>query len=359
MGSVMHSRMATACIVLVCAIGAACAIALVASGCGSPAKYERHDADPRGLSLVGEAQQAYRNGRYEQAISLIDSAAAYVPDLPDLWFLRGLVLADVYRFEASDSSFERTLRLDPLYRSARFNLGHNAFRQSSYFAKDGYREALEHYRAEEALLREAAQGGSDQEEVEKALAAVLLQIGSTYWNLNLPDSALQAYRQAVGVDSLSARGYAWLAGAQRDYGDLHDALTNARRAAEIEPDNTEHRLLLGVILREAGDSEEAATHLKEAAAREPWNRTAVYNFGQALIETGRSDEGTMYLGRADSLETLRSEIERSHVRVFQSPDDPERWENYAVLLHHAGRVAEAQEAARVMRYLKQRERTSR
>lgn len=319
-------------------------------GCGS-APEERLDRDPRGLSLLGEAQQAYRAGAFLQAMARIDSAAAYVPDLPDLWFQRGLVLADLYRFEASDSSFQRALELDPQYPGARFNMGHNAFRLSSNFAKDSYRDALRHYRAEEALLRKRIPGESHPAGDERALAAVLLQVGTTYWNLNEPDSALSAYGKAIEADSQSAKAHAWLAGAQRETGNLEDALKNARRAAELEPDHSEYRLLLGVVLREAGSNEEATIHLEEAARREPWNRTAVYNLGQAFVGSGRAEEAMPFLKRADSLEILRSEIDRSHVQVFQNPDDPGRWENYALLLHRAGRTAEARKAARVMHYL--------
>ena len=327
--------------------------AITAAGCGTSTRHERPDTDPRGTSLLGEAQQAYRNGAYARTIQLVDSAEVYAPELPDLWFLRGLVLADVYRFDESDAAFEKTLSLDPEYRSARYNMGHNAFQQSSSYTKDAYREALAHYREEEALLRNGMSDGTGEEGDPSALAAVLLQIGTTYWNLDLPDSAILAYRQALEVDSSAATGYAWLAGSQQSAGDLEQALANARRAAEIEPENAEHHLLLGVLLSETGSYEDALPHLEVAAEGQPWNRTAIYNLGQALIGVGRVQDGEAYLARADSLEVLRSEIDRSHIHVFQDPADPVRWENYAFLLQRAGRFAEAREAIGVIRYLVQ------
>lgn len=323
-------------------------ISLMAASCGSSAKPDRRDVDPRGASLLGEAQQAYRSRSYATTIQLIDSAATYVPELPDLWFLHGLVLSDLYRFDASDAAFEKALSFDPDYRSARYNMGHNAFHQSSYFAKNAYRDALRHYRAEEALLHRALMDGTARPGDRDALASVLLQIGTTYASLQLPDSASRAYRRALEVDSSLARGYAWLSGLQQTAGDLKAALANARRAVEIEPADPEHRLLLGVLLSEEGRYVEALPHLAEASRREPWNRTAIYNLGQALVGSGHIEDGEAYLARADTLEILRSEIEKSHVHVFQNPQDPIRWENYAYLLQRAGRTAEAKAAIGVM-----------
>lgn len=324
------------------------------AGCSRGDRERVRDLDPRGTSLLGEAQQSYRRGDLARSLQYVDSAAAYVPELADVWFLKGLVLADLYRFDESDAAFEHALSLDPTYRSARFNMGHNAYHQSYYFAADRFYDALRYYRAEEALLRDALDGQSAGGEADrKALAAVLLQIGATYGNLNRPDSALLAYSEALKVDGTNARAFAWLAGAQQQAGSLDAALANALRAAEIEPQQAEYELLVGVLLNELGRHDEAIPRLTHAYRSQPWNRTAVYNLGQAFVGAGRPEEGEAYLASADTLEQLRAQIGQSHVHVFQDPSNPIRWENYAYLLQRAGRMAEAREAINVMRYLAQ------
>ncbi|HUF08818.1 MAG TPA: tetratricopeptide repeat protein [Rhodothermales bacterium] len=327
---------------------------LLIAGCASQSQPEHRDLDPLGAFLLGEAQQAYRSGAYTQTIQLLDSAEQYIPELADLWFLRGLVLSRLYRFDVSDSAFGKVVALDPSYRSARFNMGHNAFLQSSVLFRDGFRLALRHYQQEEALLRKAVEKGSEHAGDREGLASVLLQIGTTYGQLQLPDSAMWAYLQAIDVDSSNARGYAWLAAAQQAAGELEDALASARRSAEIDPDNLEHRLLVGVLLSESDRHEEALPHLAEVARREPWNRTAIYNLGRAMIDAGDSADGQAYLARADTLEIMRAEIEQSHLRLFQNPEDPVLWENYAYLLHRAGQDTEARRAVGVLRHLEQR-----
>ncbi len=327
-------------------------VLLAAAGCRSEERPRR--LDPQGAALLGQAQQAFRQGAYTRSLTLVDSAAQYMPDLPDVWFLRGRVLGDMYRFDESDAAYEKALDLDPTYRSAHYHLGHNAFLQSSNAAMDGFRKALRHYKTEEGALRKTIGDGRNiSKEDRDALATVLLQIGTTYRSLNRPDSAMLACRKALELDTTLAKGYAWLAGVHHSEGRAEEALANARRASEIDPANAEYTLLIGVLLNGLERYEEALPYLSEAAHKTPWNRTAIYSLGTALTANGREDEGSTYLARADSLEILRARIERAHMGIFHEPDNPIRWENYAFLLHQAGQHAEAVRALGVMRNLMQ------
>lgn len=332
-------------------VAAVAAFLVAGAGCGSSAEKDPLTVDPRGAGLLGEAQRAYARGNFGSAMTLADSAAIYIPDVPDVWFLRGQVLADLYRFDESDSSFKRVLEIDPHYRSARFNMGHNAFQQSTYHAKDAFRTALGHYEAEAASLRDAIGEDDPMGTDRDALATVLLQIGTTYHRLHLPDSARLAYRQALAIDSSLARGYAWLAGIEQSLGALDDALANARRALDLEPDNPEHALLVGVLLNDLERYDEAVPFLTTAARELPTNRTAIHSLGTAMVATGQEDVGAVYLAKGDSMELLRARIEQAHMGIFHDPKDPIRWENYAYLLHQAGQNAEALKAVHVMRQL--------
>ena len=327
------------------------ALLLVGIGCGSSTEKQPRIMDPETAALLGRAQQAFRQGAYAQTISLADSAAVRSPELPDPWFLRGRALGELYRFDESDAAFEKVLTLAPNHRGAQYQMGHNAFLQSSNSARDGYRDALRHYDAEAAILRNALKEDGGREGDRDALATVLLQIGTTYHNINRPDSARLAYREALDLDSTLAKGYAWLAGVQQSEGELDEALANARRAATMAPDNPEYTLLVGALLNGLERYEEAVPYLTEATQKLPSNRIAVYTLGNALTASGNEDEGRRYLARADSMEILRARIEQAHMAIFHEPEDPIRWENYAFLLHQAGRVAEARRAVGVMRNL--------
>ena len=320
---------------------------LITAGC--TAEKEKF-VDPRGASLLGQAQAAHGRGALVEALALIDSAEQYVPELPMLHFMRGLVLGDFYRFDESREAFQRTLELDPAYRGAHFNLGNNAFLQSSFLLQDSFRAALRHYESERDLLNGFIRRNAAREGDRVALSAVLLQIGQTYSRLDVADSARAAYEEALRLDSTNAKAYAWLADLQRSRGDLDGAYENARRAAKLETGNTEYLTLLGTLLVEKRDFEAAVAPLQAVAEKEPWNRTAVHNLGRALVGMGREEDGLPYLTRADTLETLRSQVQLAQMRVLQKPDDPVRWENYALLLQQSGRGAEARKAVNALRY---------
>lgn len=320
---------------------------LATSGCGPDEPASRRELDPQGATLLAQAQRAYLRGGYERALALLDSAEAFVAETPDLWFLRGVVLTEMYRFDESDEALQHARDLDETFRSVRFNLGHNAFLQSAVFARNEYRTALRYYRDEERLLRRAIRRSRDPKDV-RGLSAVLTQIGTTYARINRPDSARATFTEAIAVDSSNALAFSSLASLQRDAGEFEPALQNALRAAELDARNAQYRMQVGMILFELERYEEALPYLLEAERHRPWDPTAVYALGNVLVELDSVDRGRALLLRADTLEELRSSIDRAHMRLFKNPSDPIRWENYAYLLHRAGRTAEARKAINVM-----------
>lgn len=320
-------------------------------GCATQVEQEPEPIDPRGASLLGEAQRAYDRGAFAEALVLVDSAAHYESELPAVLYLRGLALTEMYRFDDSMEAFENVLSIDPDYPGTHFSMGNNAFLRGSFSLADTFRDAIRHYRAEETLLRDGLRNGTARAGDRQALAAVLLQIGQSYERLEVSDSARLAYRQALEVDSMHATGYARLAALEQREGRMEEALRQARRAVSLQPRSMDHKVLLGTMLVQEGRFEPAIPYLTEVAQREPWNRTAHYNLGRALLEVGRRDEGTAYLKRSDSLESLRMDTEVARMRVLHHPDDPIRWENYAHLLQQAGRRTEAVRAFNTVRYL--------
>lgn len=304
--------------------------------------------DPRGMALLGQARQAYSQGAYADALALADSAAPFLPHRPEVPFLRGLVLAELYDYPASDAAYQQALARDPAYRSVRYNRGHNAFLQSAY------REALRHYRDEEQLLRNALKQAPQTPTDRQALAAVLVQIGRTYARLTRADSARLAYDQALVVDSTNAQGYAWLAELDQEEGHLDAALANARRALAHAPRHPDYLLLVGTLLVQQGQPAEALPYLEQAVRARPWERSAHYNLWRALVATGQPEAAARHLARADTLESLRSQIALAHRSLLQNPQDTLRWENYAYLLYQAGREAESRQALNVLRFLQTR-----
>ncbi|MDX1545860.1 MAG: tetratricopeptide repeat protein [Rhodothermales bacterium] len=309
------------------------AMAVMATGC----RQAPPPMPPVAAQTLGEAQRAYSRQRFAEALALADSAAALAPQAPDPLFLKGRVLTDLNRFDAARAAFRAVLERDPEYRSARYHLGQVAFLQANY------RDAVAWYQQELDALGRGEPA---------ARAAVVLQQGRAYALLSVPDSAEAAYRQALRLDSTSARAHAWMAELAAAQGALDDALTHARQALRLDLEDEEARYLVGSLLVRTGRPEAALAPLEAVVRRRPWHEGAHYNLGRALLALGHEGEGNRHLALADSLQTLNAAIALAQLGTFQYPEDPARWGHLATVLQQAGRRAEAARALRIARALR-------
>ena len=297
---------------------------------------------------MNQVQRAYGEGAYGIALVLADSAAQYAPDLADVHFARGLLYSKFNRFDEAQAAYKKVLALDPAYRSAWFNLGHNAFLQGQY------RPALGFYREEEAAIEAtpAADKQAAPAAYRAAHAAVLLQIGRVYEKLGAADTAHATYEDALKIDSSNAQAFSWLSELNGQTGDLDRALAHARRAFQLDPNNPEYRYGVGAFLVRTGQAEQAVGYLEEVVAQQPWHVGAHYNLGRALMALGRRDEAQRYLEKTDSLQQFDTDITMARLATFQYPEDPDRWGHLAALLRSVGRLGEARQAYDVARSLR-------
>jgi protein O-GlcNAc transferase len=70
------------------------------------------------------AKQHFQAGRFQEALALLDRAAAAEPTRAPLWNNRGAVLAAMKRFDAAYESFDRALALEPGFAGALANRAH-------------------------------------------------------------------------------------------------------------------------------------------------------------------------------------------------------------------------------------------
>lgn len=312
--------------------------ALLMLGCSKSAVQK--DLDPDAAALISRVQAAYDRGDWNTALVLADSAERRSFAVPDLYFTRGLILTKMRRFDAAQRAFERVLALDPEYRKAWYNLGHNAFLQRQY------REALRYYEQERALItkvgRRADSGGQDR----LALSAIAAQIGRTYALLGKRDSAEVAYQEALALDGTYPVAHAWLSELYEEQGHIEQALEHARKAFEGNPNETEYAYRLGALLFQSGQVAASVPLLSSVVQRWPGHEGATYNLGRALIAAGHEKEGQALLDRIDEIQRLQEEagIAQRAVEVF--PDDPQRWITLAGLMLRSGYYDKAEEAFR-------------
>ena len=93
-------------------------------------------------NFVAEAERSFENGSYNEALTFLDSAAAYNPRSADAAFHRGQILEHMNRLPEAAELYREALSLDSTYSRAHFRLGNIAFR------KGRFQEALHQFHRE-------------------------------------------------------------------------------------------------------------------------------------------------------------------------------------------------------------------
>lgn len=297
-------------------------------------------ADPRASELVQRMKAAYDVGEWSVALALADSLEQIDPRLPDAPFQRGLVFTKLKRYDDAHREYKRALDLDPAFRRAWYNIGHNAFLQRKY------RDALSYYEKERELLAATArrENDTDGSRLRHALPAVTAQIGRTYALLGVPDSAQLAYQQALTIDSTNAVTHAWLSELYEDRGDIDQALQHAQKALEGHPDEVEYAYRVGFLLFQSGRIEEAALLLSAVVQQWPGHEGASYNLGRALLALGHEKEGQALLDRVEAVQRMQEQAMLAQRSVEMHPEDAKRWVDLARLMLQSGYYDKAEEA---------------
>lgn len=292
------------------------------------------------IDLLYRARTQFQQGNYKRALSVLDSAEVFAPDLPEVYLLQGRIYTEVNQFQKADSILKQILQLDPDYQGIWFRLGHNAFQQ------ENFREALSYYIKEKEAVDEREQQYSSE-----ARSAVLVQMGRCYTRLGKIDSAVQVYEDVISRDSTYSMAYADLGQLYKNEGDFRQGLRYYQKAAKLEPQNPEYRYFYGYLLLQTGNPEAAAQELAKVAEQQPWHYGAHYNLGLALLRLGRNEAGQKHLTRADTLQDIDYDVATAKWTVRTFPDNTRRWIHLGDLYQKTGRYEEAKQAYQTALYL--------
>lgn len=62
---------------------------------------------------IHKVMQHVEEGRFDDALVLVEQALAVEPNNPDLWNCKGVALRGMGRYEESSRCFDKSLRIDP------------------------------------------------------------------------------------------------------------------------------------------------------------------------------------------------------------------------------------------------------
>jgi tetratricopeptide (TPR) repeat protein len=100
-----------------------------------------------------------------------------------------------------------------------------------------------------------------------------------------PD-AISNYKKALEINPYYADAYLNMGAAQKEEGDLEDAIESYKQVLKIKPDYAEAYSNIGVIMQDKRDLEAAIKNCKQAIRLKPRYADAYYNMGIALQAKG-------------------------------------------------------------------------
>ena len=229
----------------------------------------------KALILCGTLLQV--TGRSADALDRFTVAAGHEPGNVEIWFNRGVVLAELGRHDEAIGSFDRALAIRPT------SDGWNN-RGASLQSLKRWREALDSFNAALSLKPD--------------YAPVWVNRGSVLQSLERFAEALNSYDRALAIapDSVSAwneRGVALL-----ELKQFADALASFDRAIFLRPDFAPAWKNRGSVLQYLGRYEDALASYDRAIAIQPQIPGVFLNRGAALEKLGRNAEALANYDRA-------------------------------------------------------------
>ena len=234
----------------------------------------------RGIGLYPRTEGLYlqlaevciEHGAYDLGLEITDIGSRNVSDSHGILTMRGILLAELGRYEEAEAAFESAIFRDPDAKSASVGL-------SLTLEKTG--------RADESLevLRERAERDPSDAVSQFFFAQALIKRGVT--------AGSPAFDEALEALSVATRNL---------------------------PREAPPRIELGKLYLKAGQPERAIPILEEAVGLAPADRQATYNLMIALRRAGRGDEASAMASRMrEQLERAKGEeVQRNRFRLVKT-----------------------------------------
>ena len=239
-------------------------------------------SEPDPDTLLEQAAEHHRAGRFADAASLYDRVLRLQPDNPVALHLSGLLAHQTGDSAAGAERIARAVARLPGYAAAQASLG------TVLLASGQADAAAERFRRALAL--------------QPASAAALTNLGNALEaGYDLPGAAT-AHRRATAAEPALAEAHDNCGAVLTRLGRLAESEACHRQAVALAPARGAGWLNLGIALRRSGRWEAARHALHRALALEPDLADVLANLGRLLQGMGRSDEAMRWSERALTVE---------------------------------------------------------
>ncbi len=230
---------------------------------------EQAPEHPQALYLLGSLNA--QNGRWPEAVELLQRAVVVRPDHPDTHGNLAIALQNEGRLDDAIAHFRKSLALHPGFAAGHSNLG------VALQVKGLCDEA-------ERCFHEALRLRPDYPEA-------LVNLGNVHDARGEWEAAAECYRRALALRPDYAEAQASLGHALCQLERIEEALLHGEQARQRQPDRSEAHNFLGVTYLEAGRPSDAIECFRVALAREPAHAKARHNLGLAQLLAGNFAQG--------------------------------------------------------------------
>ncbi len=173
------------------------------------------------------ADQFARQGRADEALSLVQEIVDEKPDLDSPYFLRGGILLRLGRFSEAEGELRKAAELAPDSAEPRFQLGNALFLQNKYEeAAQAYRQAIQ---------------------IRKSHALAHFNLGICLTKLNQSTEAIAAFRDSLRFQPNYAPALIQLSDLLAQLGKDDEAITHLELAIRLSPSDQKAKSLLKSI----------------------------------------------------------------------------------------------------------------
>ena len=234
-------------------------------------------------NMYKEVVLSYREGNYEDAVSICKDLINLAPDNSRYHNTLGIILYKMKRYAEAITEKQKAVELEPDNARYHDSLG------ITLHALKRYDEALIEKQKAVAL--------------EPDNARYLNSLGVTLHELKRYDEALIEKQKAVELEPDNAEYLNSLGVTLHALKRYDEALIEKQKAVELEPDNAEYHNYLGIILGFIERYDEALVEFQKSVELEPNNALYHYSIGVTLHKMKRYDEALVESQKAVALES--------------------------------------------------------
>jgi len=218
------------------------------------------------------AHQLYNEGRYDEAIEVLDEGLAIYPNAVELHVGIGYAQLAREEFAWARAAFEHALTLEPEHEDGLAGLGEVLLR----LGQD--EPALRCFR------RTLELGYTDDVDLMLQIGRSLFREGSTRERTDFFEASQEFFDAAVKQSPESAEAIACVGYARHRLADDDGAISALRRALQLDWEHAEVRIYLANILYDRNDHQTALYHFERTNPEDHWDELGLWR----IIELKRS-----------------------------------------------------------------------